>query len=47
MLVWHSNNPQNKFGRHAYSLEQYGLSEAGIRAAFADYEAFNVVLEAA
>ena len=47
ILAWHSNNPQNKFGRHAYSLEQYGLSEAGIRATFADYEAFNDALEAA
>ncbi len=31
------NNPQGKHGRHAYSLEEYGLSREGVRAHFAGY----------
>ena len=30
-------NPQGKHGRHAYSLEEYGLSKALVRERFADY----------
>jgi len=47
MRHWTLNNPQNKYGKHRYSLEQYGLNAAGIREAFAEYEDFNDALEAA
>jgi hypothetical protein len=47
MREWTQGNPQNKYGKHRYSLEQYGLSTDGIRTAFAQYEAFNDALEAA
>lgn len=30
-------NPQGKHGKHAYSLEEYGLSKALVRERFADY----------
>jgi hypothetical protein len=30
-------NPQSKHGRHAYSLAEYGLDEATVRARFAEY----------
>ena len=30
-------NPQSKHGRHAYSLEEYGLDESTVRARFAQY----------
>jgi len=47
MREWTQGNPQNKYGKHRCSLEQYGLSTDGIRTAFAQYEAFNDALEAA
>ena len=47
MRLWTQSNPQNKYGKHQYSLAQYGLTESGIREAFAEYEAFNDGLEAA
>jgi hypothetical protein len=31
------SNPQSKHGRHAYSLTEYGLDEAAVRAKFAHY----------
>lgn len=34
---WADANPAGKFGRHEYSLEQYGLGEAQVRTAFAAY----------
>ncbi|MFC2950551.1 sulfotransferase family protein [Marinicaulis aureus] len=37
MLAWESANQKDKHGRHRYSLEQYGLDEAGVRTAFAEY----------
>lgn len=46
MLDWNASNPQNKYGKHRYTLEQYGLTPEGIRETFADYEAFNDALEA-
>lgn len=32
-----ADNPQGKHGKHAYALEDYGLTRAGVRAHFADY----------
>lgn len=34
---WEKDNPATKFGKHKYTLEQYGLSEARIRERFRDY----------
>ena len=31
MRAWVVRNPQNKHGRHEYTLEQYGLTEDDIR----------------
>src|SRR6056300_227458 len=37
------NNPKGKHGKHEYQLEDYGLSDAQIRAHFADYcERFKI-----
>ena len=30
MRAWVARNPQNKHGRHEYTLEQYGLTEEDI-----------------
>ena len=46
MRDWTQANPQNKYGKHRYSLEQYGLTPEGIREAFSEYEALNDDLEA-
>jgi hypothetical protein len=40
MLDWNDNNPQHKHGRHVYSLQDYGLTEQGIREQYAEYLAF-------
>lgn len=40
MRNWESANPQNKHGRHAYSLEQYGLNSGSIETQFSRYSAF-------
>ena len=45
MREWTQANPQNKYGKHRYSLEQYGLTPEGIREAFSEYESFNDDLE--
>lgn len=37
MQAWHNSNEQGQFGKHEYSLEEFGLSEAAIDDAFADY----------
>jgi hypothetical protein len=37
--AWGEANPPGKFGRHSYSLEQYGLDEEQVRKAFAVYAA--------
>ncbi|BFM07804.1 sulfotransferase family protein [Halioxenophilus aromaticivorans] len=37
MQAWLDDNPQNKFGRHEYKLEQYGLSEQMVNTAFKRY----------
>jgi hypothetical protein len=37
------DNPKGKHGKHEYRLEDYGLSDAQIRAHFADYcERFKI-----
>ncbi|HNR14234.1 MAG TPA: sulfotransferase [Thermodesulfobacteriota bacterium] len=38
MIRWLQKNPQNKHGRHGYSLEQYGLTRERIRSEFAEYQ---------
>lgn len=35
--AWHAANPKNARGRNDYALEQYGLDEDEVRAAFSDY----------
>lgn len=37
MQQWLDNNPQTKFGRHEYKLEQYGLSVDKLQAGFERY----------
>jgi hypothetical protein len=37
MNAWLAENPQGRFGKHAYSLEQWGLSKDRLRPYFADY----------
>jgi hypothetical protein len=40
MLDWNDDNPQHRFGKHAYALQDYGLTQAGIEAAFPEYIEF-------
>lgn len=37
MHAWDEANPPGAHGRHEYAMETYGLTEDGIRAAFAGY----------
>ncbi len=37
MRSWLDENPQGKHGRHAYSLEEFGLTDAGVRDAMGAY----------
>jgi hypothetical protein len=37
MMEWLTNNPQNKFGKHEYSLDGWGFSKQDIEPYFADY----------
>ena len=37
MAQWHATNEQGKYGKHEYSLEEFGMSEAMIENAFAKY----------
>jgi hypothetical protein len=37
MHAWLEHNPQGRFGRHAYSLEQWGFTRADLTPYFADY----------
>jgi hypothetical protein len=39
MQRWMQDNPQHRYGRHEYSLDQFGLDEASLRAQFAGYMA--------
>lgn len=46
MRAWLDDNPQRKFGKHEYKLEQYGLSVDRLTPIFADYlAAFDVERE--
>jgi len=45
MLDWENDNPPNKYGKHVYSLEDYGLTRERILEEFAEYEQFNDKLE--
>lgn len=45
MQAWSAANPQNKYGRHQYRLEDYGLTHSGIMETFSAYEIFNDSLE--
>jgi hypothetical protein len=41
-----AENPQNKHGKHVYSLEEFGLTAAGVRAYYKDYcERFAIPLK--
>jgi len=35
--AWVDDNPQNKFGKHEYNLERYGLTKAGLEPLFERY----------
>ncbi|WP_317930466.1 sulfotransferase [Halioxenophilus sp. WMMB6] len=37
MTAYLANNPKGKFGKHEYSLAEYGLTAAKVRERFADY----------
>ena len=37
IAAWLKEHPRNKHGKHAYSREQYGLTEEGIIEYFEDY----------
>lgn len=37
MVALLAENPQGKHGKHSYCLEEFGLTEAGVRARFKDY----------
>jgi hypothetical protein len=37
MTQWEAANPPGKHGKHSYNLEHFGLSEADVRSAFAEY----------
>jgi hypothetical protein len=46
MQSWLVGNPQGKFGKHAYGLEQFGLSKQKLLPYFADYlKRFDIELE--
>jgi Sulfotransferase family len=37
MAMWHDTNEQGRYGKHEYSLAEFGLSEERVDAAFAQY----------
>jgi hypothetical protein len=37
MRAWLKDNPQDKFGKHDYKLERFGLTEQGVRQLFERY----------
>lgn len=46
MHAWLADHPQDKFGRHTYALEEFGLADDLVRREFADYVArFDVEVE--
>ena len=46
MRNMHCKGWENKYGKHQYSLEQYGLTPEGIRETLSEYESFNADLDA-
>ena len=38
MQTWLENNRQDKYGRHVYSLEQFGLTEDDVNKEWAEYQ---------
>ena len=43
MSAFLAGNPKGKFGKHEYSLEEFGLTREGVRAHFRDYcERFQI-----
>lgn len=42
--AWLDANPQGKFGRHEYKLDEFGLTVDQVRANFADYLAAYDIL---
>ncbi len=48
MRQWLADNPQGRFGKHSYNLEQFGLTQAALKPFFSDYlDVHGKVLEAA
>jgi hypothetical protein len=46
MQKWLDDNPQGKFGRHTYSLEEYGIDQTTLDPIFAEYiEAYAIESE--
>lgn len=46
MVKFLAENPQGKHGKHSYSLEEFGLTAAGVRQHFRDYcEHFHIPLK--
>jgi hypothetical protein len=46
MQAWLDDNPQNKFGRHEYKLDEFGLSEKQVRDTFERYlSRYDVAVE--
>ena len=43
MQAWLDNNPQGKFGKHEYALDQYGLSVEALEPGFERYLAHHNV----
>jgi len=47
MRQWLKDNPQGKFGRHSYDIEEYGLSKSALEPLFTPYvDAFGIEPEA-
>jgi hypothetical protein len=46
MATWWADNPRDRYGRHTYHAEEFGLTAAGLRERFAFYtERFDVPLD--
>lgn len=46
MVAFMRDNPQDKFGKHVYNLEEYGLTKDRVRREFKDYiERFDIPLK--
>lgn len=42
MIVWLRDNPQNKYGRHNYTLEEFGLKRETIEKRYEEYNAILI-----